>query len=129
MENKMFNFKFINTGSTRLVFLIGQYAVKIPRCSIKVEDSFHGRLYSFLKGWLSNRHEYNYSKANLYDFLLPVKLSLLGSMIIIMKRAEPIVREEFLNLKEEDYNFRGYEFKEDSFGKINNKIFIVDYGN
>ena len=104
----MFNFKFINTGSTRLVFLIGQYAIKIPRCFTKVEDSFHGRL---------------------YDFLLPVKLSLLGSIIIIMKRAEPIVREEFLNLKEEDYNFRGYEFKEDSFGKINNKIFIVDYGN
>ena len=125
----MFKFKFVNTGSTRLVFLIGQHAIKIPRCCVKAEDYFHGRLYSFLKGWLSNRHEYNYSKANLYDFLLPIKFSLFGSMIIVMKRVEPITREEFLNLKEEDFNFGGYEFKEDSFGKINNKIFIIDYGN
>ena len=50
-------------------------------------------------------------------------------MIIIMKRVELITREEFLNLKEEDFNFRGHEFKEDSFGKINNKIYIIDYGN
>ena len=47
-------------------------------------------------------------------------------MVIIMKKAEPISYEEFFELKQ--YNF-AYEHKIDSYGKINDKIYIVDYGN
>lgn len=123
----MCRFKLINTGSTRLVFLISNYAIKIPRCFVKPDNSFYGKLYGFLMGWLSNRHEYMWSKTGM-SFLLPVKLSIFGSLIIVMDRAEEITEEEFFSLSEEDFNFEAIEFKIDSFGKINNTIFALDYG-
>lgn len=82
------NFKFIKSGSTRLVFLLGNYAVKIPRCFIKSDDSFYGNIHNFLNGWKANRTEYIWSKSNLYLFLNPVKRSLLFSIILIFDRAD-----------------------------------------
>lgn len=120
-------FKCINTGSTRLVFLIGSYAFKIPRCCVKLDNSFYGRLLGFLWGWESNRVEYVWSKSKIYDYLNPIRLSLLWSLIIVQDRVEEISREEFFNLT--PFEFGGYEHKIDSFGKLNNKIYIIDYGN
>ena len=122
------NFKFIDTGSTRIVFLIGNHAVKIPRF-IKPDNSFYGKLLGFLWGWEANRTEYIWSKSNLYSFLNPVKLSLLFSLILIFDRTQELSENEFFNLNPEDYNFGSYEHKMDSFGKINSEIRIIDYGN
>ena len=121
--------KFINKGSTRLVFLVGRYAVKTPRCCIKPDNSFYGKLLGFLQGWLGNRTEYIWSKSKIYPFLNPVRLSILGSLIIVMDRADEITEKEFHMLKEADFNFGGFEWKLDSFGKINNIVKVVDYGN
>ena len=121
--------KLITKGSSRLVFLIGNYALKIPRVFVEADDKFYGKLYTFLKGWQSNRYEYLWSKSNLYDFLLPVKFSVFYSIIIIMDKATELTVDEFSMLDEADYNFKRFEFKLDSFGKLNNKNYIIDYGN
>lgn len=120
--------KILNNGSTRIVILVGKYAIKIPRFFIEPDNKFYGKLVNFLFGWVSNRKEYLLSKNQINDDLLPVKKSFLWSMIIIMDKAEPITREEFFNLNQEDFNF-GHEHKLDSYGKVNNKIYVIDYGN
>ena len=125
----MINIKCISTGSTRIVFLIGKYAIKIPRVIVQPDNKFYGRLHEFICGWKANRTEYIWSKSNIYPFLNPVKISLLFSIILIFDRSEELSRDEFFNLNEEDYNFGGYEHKIDSFGKINSEIKIIDYGN
>jgi len=118
--------KILTNGSTRIVILIDQYAIKIPRCCTKPDSEFYGGLINFLQGWLANRIEYKWSRSSIFDFLCDVEFSLLFSLIIIMKKAEKISEEEFFNI--EKFNFR-YEHKLDSYGKINNKIVVVDYGN
>lgn len=120
-------FKFINTGSTRLVFLLGSYAIKIPRCFVQPDNSFYGQLLGFLWGWEANRVEYVWSKSKIYNYLNPVRLSLFWSLIVIQDRVEEITIDEFINLPK--FNFGSYEHKIDSFGKVNNKIVIIDYGN
>ena len=120
--------KFINTGSTRLVFLVGKYAIKTPRCCIKPDNKFYGKLMGFLQGWIGNRSEYIWSKSKIYPFLNPVRLSLFGSLIIVMDRADIISDDEFLLLNKNDFDFYGFEFKADSFGKVNNTIKVIDYG-
>ena len=61
--------KIIKTGSTRLVILTDKYAIKIPRCCIKSDNSFYGKTIGFLEGWLANRYEYKWYKSNVFDFL------------------------------------------------------------
>jgi len=116
--------KFINTGATRLVFLTKNYAIKIPRVFIKT-NKFYGNIISFLEGWKANRYEYKWSKSKIFDFLAPIEYSILFSMVIVMKRAQPMTETEFNNL--EKFNF-GYEHKQDSIGFIDNKPVILDYG-
>ena len=118
--------KLNNKGSSRLVFLTENYAIKIPRCCVKPDNSFYGSVIGILEGWKANRYEYIWSKSKIYDFLCEVEFSFLFSLIIIMKNAKPLKREQFLKL--EKFNFC-YEHKEDSYGFIDNKIVIVDYGN
>jgi len=119
--------KFNNLGTTRVVFLIGKYAIKIPRCGIPPSNSFYGKFMDLLEGWKGNRNEYIWSNAKIYDYLCPVRLSLFFSFIIVMDRAKSLTYKEFKNL--EKFNFGGYEHKRDSYGKVNNKIIVVDYGN
>jgi len=109
---------------TRHVFLIGAYAIKFPR--ITGHSPFNGLIISFLEGWKANRYEYVWDRGNRLDFLCPVKASFLFSIILVMKRLEPISEEEFLSL--DKFNFGGYEHKQDSIGKHNNKFYILDYG-
>jgi len=103
-----------------------QDAIKIPRIFVKPDNGFYGKTIGFLNGWLANRYEYKWSKSQMYDFLCPVKYSFFFSMIIVMKRAETLSREEFFNLNK--FNFV-YEHKLDSYGKLDGKVVVVDYGN
>ena len=116
--------KLINTGASRIVILLGQYAVKIPRI-IKPRCHFYGKLITFLQGWKANRAEYLWSKENIFPFLCAVKWSFLFSIVIVMKKASPITQEEYNKLNM--FNF-GYEHKLDSYGKVKGKIVVVDYG-
>ena len=114
-----------NKGSSRLVFLTKNYAIKVPRCCVKPDNGFYGKVIGFLEGWKANRYEYIWSKSKTFDFFCDVEYSFLFSIVIIMKRATPLDREQFLNL--EKFNF-AYEHKDDSYGIIDGETVIVDYG-
>lgn len=115
-------------GSTRLVILCGRWAMKIPYS----KSGFYGYVHSVLCGWKANRDEYVWSKCNketqMYSFLCPVKYSFLFSMVIVMYRATPISCCNFKELDKQSFDFGGYEHKQDSFGKLNGEVVIVDYG-
>lgn len=51
--------KILNTGSTRIVILTDNYAIKIARFT--GNDRFYGNLYGFLNGWKSNINEFRWS--------------------------------------------------------------------
>lgn len=119
----LLNFKVVNTGSTRLVLLIGGYAIKIPRG----DDNSFGIFLGILRGWIGNRTEYMWSKQDLFPFLNRVVFSFLFSFIIVQRRVEMITEEEFFSLEKADYPFGGFEWKLDSFGKVNDKIVVIDY--
>lgn len=119
----MLNIK-IKFGTTRTVFLVGKLAIKIPVFS-------EWRL--FLQGLLANIQERTFSKTG-WPELCPVLFSIPGGWLVIMKRAEPISFEEFsaFNFSEfadkDDYTVPG-EDKQDSLGKLDGKVVMVDYGN
>ena len=116
------------SGATRWVFFIGKYAIKIP----SLYDWKH-----FLWGLLGNLNEIQFSKisdAEFKDKLCPIKFYIPGGFLIAMLKADKLSTAdinqfnaaEFCTLK------NGYmipaEFKTDSFGKLNNKIVCIDYG-
>jgi len=122
--------EIINTGSTRVVLAFNKYVIKIPRVFIKPNNKFYGEVISFLEGWKANRYEYIWSKSKVYDFLCPVKYSFFFSMIIVMKKAEPLTTYMWTNAPLDRFKkFGGYEHKIDSFGYTDDGIVLIDYGN
>lgn len=105
-------------GVTRTVWLIGKYALKFPRLS-------EWRL--FLLGLLANMQEALFSGT--WPELCPVIWSLPGGFLVVMKRAESISDEDFDNLDKARFKDLPVEMKSDSFGLLNGKVVIVDYGN
>ncbi len=118
--------EFDNTGMTRMVFLTKNHAIKIPR--VLGYSKFYGLLSSILTGWDANRTEYVWSKYNKIEELCPVKFSILGSLLIVMPRCKLITEHEFKTI-EKSTNFHGYEHKQASYGWLEGKLMIIDYGN
>lgn len=119
-ELKMIDLK---RGATRIVLLIGKYAIKIP-------SIFEWRL--FLHGLLANLQEASFSRAE-WEELCPVVLAVPGGWFLIMRRATPLSEEEFESLNYEEWvdreNYRvPVENKHDSFGILDGRIVAVDYG-
>jgi hypothetical protein len=117
-------------GTTRTVLLIGCWAVKIPAFT-------EWRL--FLQGLLANMQEATFSRAG-WPQLCPVLWSLPGGWLVVMRRTEPLTREQFLGLDYAEWIKRGedlptgewvipVENKQDSFGHLDGVIVAVDYGN
>ena len=122
-------------GTTRVVYLIGKYAIKFP---VLVE----WRL--FLQGLLGNMMERDFTKWNIDEKLCPVIFSVWGGFCNIMPRCESVTEDNFPD---------GWEFEEwseativdtpthhitiaglpvekklSSFGLLNGKLVAVDYG-
>ena len=111
-------------GSTRVVFLVGRWAVKIPSWT-------EWRL--FLLGLLANMQETRLSRC-CWPELCPVLFALPGGFLIIMRRARELTDGEFLALDHEGFIERGgyvipVEAKSSSFGWLDGKIVAIDYGN
>ncbi len=112
-------------GSTRIVFLIGKYAYKLP--------SFYSwRL--FLNGLLANMQENEFSNTK-WEGLCPVVFGLPGGFLTVMKRAEPFPDKLWPKLKPkvESWSTRDghripVEAKQSSFGVLDGGIVAVDYG-
>lgn len=115
-------------GATRVVFLVGNYAIKIPRlCSWK----------HFLQGLLANMQERTFAKTGCLK-LCPIPFSLPGGWLVVMRRARPLSDDQYRVLWEEldswlvDTGKRAMvipaEKKQDSFGWIDGILVAVDYG-
>lgn len=110
-------------GSTRIVILINNYALKIP--------SFRSWKL-FLTGLICNIKETEFSKTQ-WEELCPIVFSTWGGFLNIMKRTQPLTKKEwemfdynkFINKKE--YTIP-VEMKYCSFGTLKGKIVAVDYG-
>src|ERR1044071_6840615 len=78
-------------GCTRTVFLIGNYAIKIP-------STVEWRL--FILGLLGNMQEAIFSKTG-WPELCPVVFSIPGGWLLVMRRAKVLTDEEWLALDEQ----------------------------
>ena len=112
----------VKHGVTRIVFLIGKLAIKIPNGSYSWQH--------FVLGMLANAQERKFSHAN-HNFCPTLYCSALG-LLLVMKRARPV---GILCLFDEDSleslfgNYSGMvENKLDSFGEIDGKLVAIDYG-
>lgn len=120
----------IERGTTRTVFLVGGYAIKIARIWHKLPQH---RWKMFLRGMLANMDEYfcyKFSPIDKKKKLCPVKfISPLG-LILVMKRAEKCSEEEFnKEAKNFFHSFAGLplDAKIENFGIINGELVLIDY--
>jgi len=116
----------IKYGSTRSTVLIGQYALKFP-------STVEYRL--FLLGLLGNLQEKRFSGSD--PRLCPVIFSMPLGLMNIMPRAQMLSRDEFFALDYKAFvdSSNGHyllsdmaERKMDTFGWLNGRIVVVDYG-
>ncbi len=116
----------IKKGTTRTVFLIGNYAIKIPRFWHKYSGD---KWKSFLRGILANIDEHYWWKhSHKKEKLCPVVFKSPLGCILVMVRAESLIDSEY-NKAELDKEFFGLPLdnKQINFGKINNKTVLIDY--
>jgi hypothetical protein len=111
-------------GITRTVFLIGDYAVKIPCLR------YGWRI--LLCGLLANLQEIEWSKTE-WPELCPVLFSVRGGWLIVMRRARVMTDAEFVKFDSREWaekpDYRvPVEHKADSFGYLNGRIVALDYG-
>lgn len=123
--------KIIKTGVTRLVFLVGSYAIKIPR--------FYSYRH-FLQGILANDQEAYWSSCFKHnEKLCPVLLTCPGRFFIVMPRVKVLTDAEldygfpdgvdsFLRIVPDNESRFPGEKKSDSFGWLNGRLVIIDYG-
>jgi len=111
-------------GITREVFLIGRWAIKVPRVV------YGWRM--FLCGLLANMQEREFSRAG-WPELCPVLWSLPGGWLVVMPRCRPLNDFEWACFISESFTtgerIVPVEHKRDSFGVLDNRIVAVDYGN
>jgi hypothetical protein len=116
------------SGGMRHVYLIGRYAIKIPR-----DDALTG-------GSEANREELRRWFAERDERLCPVLWGDPSGSILIMERAELLTDDGFreldsLRLKEDvnsspisGHRFYADDFKRENFGRLRGKIVRIDYG-
>ncbi len=132
--------KLIRTGVTRWVILIGKYAVKFP--------SFYSYRH-FLQGILGNDQEAHwYRMFKWTGKLCPVLFACPGRFFIVMPRVRVMTDEEaekhwawdpcdradctkldlFLRIEPDEESMFPAEKKSDSFGWLDGRLVIIDYG-
>lgn len=113
-------------GVTREVFLIGRWALKVP----KLTKGWR----MFLSGLLANMQERDFGR-NGWEQLCPVVFSLPGGWLVVMRRASVLTLREWHSFDAEDFIVNGpgamlpVENKPDSFGRLDGRIVAIDYGN
>lgn len=112
-------------GATRFVFIFHNLVIKIPS------------LYSyknFLNGLLANMQEVQFSKCTDFkDKLCPIKFHMPLGLMVVMPKAIILTKNEISRQDLETFCRVGQykipaEPKCDSFGYLNGKLVVVDYG-
>lgn len=102
----------VKAGYTRRVFLLGDYAIKIPHTA---------SLKRFAYGILSNIHEtYNYDPDKP---MAPIHYGC--GLVVIMSRVKPIEGEFYI--PEQMDELVGHDSKASSFGILDKSIVAIDY--
>lgn len=114
-------FQIKTNGVTRLVFLIGRYAIKIPNFT-------YSHLH-FLNGCYSNWSERHVTKLKIEEFQVKTAPTLFCSwfgLLSVQIRAEPRIAD--LTEAEKDY-FKNQttDIKPQNFGYIKGRLVCVDY--
>lgn len=118
--------QFRGDGVTRAVLLAGRFAIKVPKMR------YGWRL--FLQGLLANMQEREFSKAG-WPELCPVLFSIPGGWLVVMRRARVMTDDEwpFFDAQAWAKASGKYiipcEFKADSFGWLDGRVVVIDYGN
>lgn len=134
----MLNIKLLDNGVTRIVILVGPWAIKIAR--------FNYSWPNFLRGLLANMQERDFSKTG-WPELCPVLFAMWGGFISIMPRCTPLTddqwnsfdfdgfaeprdwhEERIVKGKYPEERYVPVENKRCSFGVLNDRIVAVDYG-
>lgn len=118
----------IHKGTTRTVFLIGNYAIKIARFWSEFNER---KLKTFLKGLLANIDEYYWWNLSYkQELLCPVLCKSPLGLILIMKRTQKLRQDEYNRIKfTELYKGLPLDNQICNFGKLNDKIVLIDYAN
>ncbi len=111
-------------GCTRMVLLIGRWAVKIPRLN-------YGWTF-FLRGLLCNMQEVAFSRTG-WPELCPILWRVPGGFLSVMARARPLTDQEWHDADIEAFRETPsykvpVELKRDSFGILGGRLVAVDYG-
>jgi len=110
----------ICNGTTRLVILIGKWAIKIPQIK------YSWKL--FLNGLLANMQEVEFSTLK-DDRVCPILFYVSGGWVVVMPKCDIISEEDFLNLDIDKFHPTiPVENKRNSFGYYNGNIVAIDYG-
>ena len=112
----------IKKGITRIVFLIGEYAIKFPR--------FNNHLH-FLQGCYANWSERYFTKtfANLNNIntIAPTYFCFLFGLFSIQARVKPMLEELTDQQKKLFEPLCGADNKKENFGWLNDRLVCIDY--
>ena len=119
-------FELCDSGSSRMVFLVGKFAVKIPRITSISE---------FVAGIIDNKTEFKTSK-NIDKNIIPLIYFYFFGVFVIHERANKIKNRgifiihlcEICSKQSEHRDFLMLDSKQDNFGIIGDRLVKVDYG-
>ncbi len=113
-------------GTTRICFLIGNYAIKFPRL-FYLSQGIKWKV--FLRGILANIDEHFWWKcAYQREKLCPVIWKSPLGLVLVMKRATPLTTSEYdKELFKKNFANLPLDNKCENFGKIDDRIVLVDY--
>ena len=117
----------IEKGTNRTVFLIGPWAIKVARFW---HSNSKYRWKSFLRGILANIDEAYWQKLSSHkELLCPVLFKSPLGVVVVMRRAESINEEEYSkDVFSHVFKAMPLDNKIENFGKIGDKIVLIDYG-
>lgn len=113
----------LKVGSSRVVVLVGKYAVKFPRAYSEK---------SFLYGMYCNVSERKYCvqmrRLSMYsDLVAPSLFCVFGGFVQIQLKCEPLDRELSIEEREKFQDVSGGDLKSSNFGLLNDKVVCLDY--
>jgi hypothetical protein len=117
--------QLIRSGAMRDVLLLAGWAIKLPKVT---------KGWSVLRlGLEANRHERLYSRKG-WPELCPVLITVLGGLILVMRRADPMPESVFESFDVMDFfcPHDGREIpgepKPSSIGLLDGRPVVIDYG-
>lgn len=107
-------------GTTRIVFLIGNYAIKIPRFN---------RYKSIIRGLLANMDERMWYKSSTIEWKIKMAPSIFCFLgfILIQKRTTSLCLKEYREIEIDHYKPLPMDNKISNFGWYKGSIVLVDY--